>query len=76
MIHGPYNVKLIPVSYLILLGAGMGEWLLLLLRLQTIANGIGKCNAKSRVRVAFSTANPPHTGLYLFLRVGPLTVDL
>ena len=26
-----------------------------------IANGIRKCNAKNRVSVALSTANPPHT---------------
>lgn len=26
-----------------------------------IANGIRKCSAKNRVRVALSTANPPHT---------------
>jgi len=26
-----------------------------------IIKGIRKCNAKNRVRVALSTANPPHT---------------
>ena len=26
-----------------------------------IANGSMKCSAKNRVRVALSTANPPHT---------------
>jgi hypothetical protein len=42
-------------------GAGMVEGLLLLLLLQKIANGIRKCNAKNRVRVALFAANPPHT---------------
>jgi hypothetical protein len=49
------------MDYLIMFGAGMAAGLLLFLLLQKIANGIRKCNAKNRVRIALSTANPPHT---------------
>jgi len=32
-----------------------------IITIAVIANGIKKCSVKNRVRVALSTANPPHT---------------